>query len=47
MKKFYSEPELIKMQLELAQNIAVLSIGGELGDGDEWIDGDEDGDTID
>lgn len=47
MKKFYSEPELIKFRLESVQNIADLSLGGALGEGDEWTDGDEDGDTID
>lgn len=46
MKKFYSEPELIKFQLESVQNIADLSLGGSLGEGDEW--GEDDGaDTID
>ncbi len=47
MKKFYSEPELNKIMLELAQNIAVLSLGGELGGGDEWTEDDENADTID
>lgn len=47
MKKFYSEPELNKIMLELAQNIADLSLGGALGDGDEWTEDDENADTID
>ena len=47
MKKFYEEPELIKYRLESVQNIADLSIGGSLGDGDEWGNEDDDGDLID
>ena len=48
MKKFYSEPELKMMQLELQTNIADLSLGyGNLGNGDEWGEGDYDGDIID